>query len=224
MKYFIVLKVLYLMLYYSIILSRPSKFYALSVAIALVAATLGTLITIFTILFSRETKEFPFEALLFHGLSYEEWRTAKEVKQKMDKVHRLTLGEGYSPETVYLILLLTLGLFGLVEYRAQTPEEECDATLGPTPKEGDVLHVNVVNYSQTPIITRTVHTVGRDAAEFAGRRNRYVEHLKNTKYQGATLSRLLFDRVKIVFKRKKLGPRKSKAASSFIKTFGLATS
>jgi hypothetical protein len=47
--------------------------------------------------------------------------------------------------------------------------------------------------------------------------------LKKSHYRGVTLSRLVYDGVHIVFKRKKLGPKRPGRTNAFMQAFGIAT-
>ena len=110
MKYFIVLRAAYLMAYYYILSKRLSKSYVLAVMLACIS---GVIFLFFSVVCNNFWQEgcpgaIPFEALLFHGLSYEEWRTARVVKEKMDRVQTITSGETNTPEDLYLVLLLLL--------------------------------------------------------------------------------------------------------------------
>jgi hypothetical protein len=95
MRYFIVLRAIYLTVYYLKLTKQPSRLYALSVMMASSSGIAFTLFILFLLIFGNTDSKtrFPFESLLFHGLSYEEWRTASEVKKNMDKVEMITKKE-----------------------------------------------------------------------------------------------------------------------------------
>jgi len=175
---------------------------------------------------SKDTKtKFPFEALLFHGLSYEEWRTAKVVKEKMDRVQTITKSEQSLPEDLYLVFLLLFSFSGLVEYRPQTPEEMSDATIGRFPQEGDVLTSYKINLSgKNPEVTEGKTTVDQKEADVsASIKRKHTASLRDSHFQGGTLSRLVYDGVRIVFRRKKLGPKRPARTNAFMRAFGLTT-
>ncbi len=227
MRYFVVLRAIYLMAYYFVLSKRPSKSYVLSVTIASTSGSLLTFFIMFLVVFgSKDTKtRFPFESLLFHGLSYEEWRTAKVVKERMDRVQTITKGEENLPEDFYLVLLLILSFSGLIEHRPETPEERSDAIIGRFPREGEVLRAHTVDPTgQNLEIAETEHQVDRkEAVMFASFKQKHTDTIKNDHYRGTTLSRLVYDGVRIVFLRKKLGPKRPARTNAFMRAFGITT-
>lgn len=229
MKYFVVLNAAYLMVYYFVLIKRPSSSYVLSVVVAGVSGCLSTLFIILLLIFGKKSTEtaLPIYALLSHGLSYEEWRSVKVVKEKMDKVQKITKEENNISKDTYLIYLLILAFSGLVEQRPETPQERSDATLGNMPLEGDSLKcaayaIGSPDENQEPIPVE--HIVDRAEAEkFTAYKHLHVEMMTKKFYQGKTLSRLLYDGVHLVFLRKKLGPKRPAKTKAFAKAFGIAT-
>ncbi len=215
------------MAYYFMLSTRPSKSYMLSVMVACSSGSLFTFFVMFLVVFgSKDTKtRFPFESLLFHGLSYEEWRTAKVVKEKMDKVQTITKGEENLHEDLYFVLLLILSFSGLIEHRPETPEERSDAIIGRLPREGEVLTAHTVDPTGVnPEIAEKEHRVDHKEAEmFASIKQKHTNTIKNDHYRGVTLSRLVYDGVHIVFRRKKLGPKRPARTNAFMGAFGIAT-
>jgi len=228
MRYFIVLRAIYLMAYYFVLSKQPSRLYVLSVLMASSSGIAFTLFILFLLIFGNTDSKtrFPFESLLFHGLSYEEWRTASEVKKNMDKVEMITKGETNLPEDFYFVLLLVLSFSGLVEYRPETPEERFESMLGRLPKEGEVLTSYTVDLSkgEDSVSEMEEHKVDPKEAEmFASIQRKSIESITKNHYQGTTLSRLVYDGVRVVFRRKKLGPKRPKNVNVFMKEFGIAT-
>jgi hypothetical protein len=227
MRYFIVLRAVYLMAYYFVLSKRPSRLYVLSVLMALSSGAAFTFAMIFVLIFGNKDDKikFPFEALLFHGLSYEEWRTASEVKKKMSKGQTNSKGETNLHEDIYLILLLVLSFSGLVEFRPQTPEERSYSLMGKLPKKGDVLTSYTFDPSKgdgSGSEKKEYKVDSKEAEMLASIQQKHVEELLKNHYQGQTLSRLVYDGVLIVFKRKKLGQKRPKNANVFMKAFGVA--
>lgn len=228
MAYFIFLRATYLTMYYFLLSLQPSRLYVLSL---LIASSFSTVFALFILLFlifgNTESKtRFPFEALLFHGLSYEEWRTATEVKKNMDKVEMISKGETNLPEDFYLIILLLFSFYGLVEFRTETPEERSESMLGKFPKEGDILTSYTFDLSEAEGVAseEKEHKVSQKEAEtFASIQQKSIKSITKNHYQGKTLSRLVYDGVRIVFRRKKLGPKRPKSVNSFMKALGIAT-
>lgn len=228
MKYFIVLRAVYLMAYYFKLRKQPSRLYVLSVLMASSSGVARTLSILFLLIFgSTDIKtRFPFESLLFHGLSYEEWRTVSEVKKNMGKVEMITKGETDFPEDFYFVILLILSFSGLIEYRPETPEERFVSTYARLPKEGEVLTSYTVDLSKgkDSVSEKKDHRVDpREAEMFASIQRKGIESITKYHYQGKTLSRLVYDGVRIVFRRKKLGPKRPKNVNVFMKAFGIAT-
>ena len=62
-----------------------------------------------------------------------------------------------------------------------------------------------------------------EAEKFASMQQKHSDIVQMMHYQGSTLSRLVYDGVRIVFRRKKLGPKRPKKASNFMGAFGIAT-
>lgn len=228
MRYFIVLRAIYLMVYYFALSKKPSMLYVLSVLMASSSGITFTLFTLFLMVFGNVDSKtrFPFESLLFHGLSYEEWRTASEVKKNMDKVQTITKGETNLPEDFYFVLLLVLSFSGLIEFRPETPEERSHSVFEKLPKEGEVLTSYTVDLSKSEhsVSEKKEHKVDSKEAEmFASIRRKSIESITKNHYQGRKLSRLVYDGVRIVFRRKKLGSKHPKNANVFMKAFGIAT-
>lgn len=208
--------------------------YVLSLVIASLAGIIHSCFMFLLLIFGNpfEKKEFPFEALLFHGLSYEEWRTAGAVKKKMDKV-QIILDKEITPEgevglseKEYLALLLMLSFSGLVLFRPETPEERFESTLGSFPKEGDVLTSYTLNPSEDANMVsekKERRVDPKEAEMFASLQQKTIETITNKYYQGTTLSRLVYDGVRIVFKRKKIGPKRPKNVSVFMEAFEIPT-
>ncbi len=227
MRYFVVLRAVYLMAYYFVLSKRPSKSYALAVVMACTSSITGALFVMLQLIFgNKDTKtRFPFESLLFHGLSYEEWRTAKVVKEKMDGAQIITKEEQNLSEDLYLVLLLILSFSGLIEHRPETPEERSESIIGRLPREGEVLTAYIVDLTgKNSEITKKEHRVDqREAETFTFIKRKLADFLKDNYYQGMTLSRLVYDGVRIVFRRKKLGPKRPARTSAFMRAFGIAT-
>ena len=228
MRYFLVLRAVYLMAYYFVLSRQPSRLYVLSVLIASSSGVAFTFfITILLVFGSADSeKRFPFESLLFHGLSYEEWRTASDVKKKMDKIQTISKGETKLPEDFYFSLLLVLSFSGLVEFRPETPEERSQSMIGKLPQEGEILTSYTVDLSKSDDAgseTKERRVSPEEAEMFASIQQKHSDILQMMHYQGSTLSRLVYDGVRIVFRRKKLGPKRPKKASNFMSAFGIAT-
>lgn len=226
MKYFTVFRAACLMHYYFVLSKRPSRSYVLSVVIASVLSTLFAFFVILLLIFKSKTTtdRFQFEVFLFHGLSYEEWRTVDVVKKKMDKVREVSMGkhQDYS-EDQYLIALLLFSFLGMIEYRPESPEEKAGVVFGDL-KVGDELRTHRVNTEDSNSeMEETKHRLEpSDVEMFAKSKGAYADFLKDNRYQGATLSRLVYDGVRIVFRRKKLGPKPPARTRSFMKAFGVA--
>lgn len=227
MRYLIILKALYLAQYYFVLSHRPSKMYFLSVIMASFFGIVLVFVVIFLSIFRTRNKgTSPYETFLFHGLSYEEWRTVDEVKKKMEKIRLISKKEDDDDPSgdYYLLRLLILSFFGMVECRPQTPEERSRMVFEGMPKEGETLKTTTYCFSNESdaVITETRREVDRQDAElFAAAQQAYLDYVQQERYQGATLSRLVYDGVCLVFKRKKIGPKPPKKANDFLDAFGI---
>lgn len=144
----------------------------------------------------------------------------------MDKVEMISKGETNLPEDFYLIILLLFSFYGLVEFRTETPEERSESMLGKFPKEGDILTSYTFDLSEAEGVAseEKEHKVSQKEAEtFASIQQKSIKSITKNHYQGKTLSRLVYDGVRIVFRRKKLGPKRPKSVNSFMKALGIAT-
>jgi hypothetical protein len=85
MNYFVIIRTIYLAFYYLILSGRPSKSYTVSLVIAYVSGTFSVIYIIFQLIFGNEGSKprFPFESILFHGLSYEEWSKYSEYHSRI---------------------------------------------------------------------------------------------------------------------------------------------
>ncbi len=212
--------------YYFVLSHRPSKSYTLSIVIASASSTILTFFILLQLIFGTKNPKarLPFESLLFHGLSYEEWRTAKVVKRQMEKVQIITEEEQELPEDLYLVLLLILSFSGVIEHRPMTPDEMSEALIGMLPHKDDVLKSYLVDPTGLRETTEVEHIVGDDEAEtFASLRQTHINEVKDRYYQGKTLSRLVYDGVNLVFRRKKIGPKPPARTNTFLRAFGIAT-
>lgn len=144
----------------------------------------------------------------------------------MDKAETVSKGETNLPEDLYFSLLLVLSFSGLVEYRPETPEERSESIFGGFPKEGEVLTSYTVDLSrgENSVSEKKEHKVNPKEAEvFASIQRKSVESIIKNHYQGRTLSRLVYDGVRIVFRRKKLGQKRPKNTNVFMEAFGIVT-
>ena len=228
MRYFIVLRAYYLAIYYYVLGKQPSRLYVLSVVIASSLGIASILFVLFYLTFGRiyNKRGFPFESLLFHGLSYEEWRNSSKVKKNMDKVQTISKKETNLPEDFYFLLLLVLSFSDLVEFRPETPEEKSLSILGRLPKEGEVFTSYTVDLSKNETSVSEKKECGvnpKEAEMFASIQRESIGSITKNHYQGKTLSRLVHDGVCIVFRRKKLGPKHPKDIKIFMKAFVIAT-
>lgn len=226
-KYLIILRTVYLTNYYSSIGRRPNRSYALSVVISFISSFISSLIILFhEILNKNDIKsKFQFEALLSHGLSFEEWRNAKAVKEKMDRIQEIQGKDEYLPEEIYNLLLMILAFSGMIEYRPETPEEKSRTVVENLPREGEVLtSLSFDSSDENSTPTENERRVSREEARmFESMRQGHIEYLKDKYYKGVTLSRLIFEGVHLVFRRKKIGPKKPTRTQAFMKAFGLNT-
>jgi len=201
------------MAYYFVLSKHPSKSYVLSVTIAIILGSFLTFLSMFRVVFgSIDTKiTFPFESLLLDGLSHEKWLTANAVRNRTRKVRTILRREEDIPEELYFLLLLILSFSGLIEYRPETPEQRSDAIIGKLLQEGEVL-------------TAYTYQVDQEEAEiFTSIKQKRTNTIKNDHYRDATLSRLVYDGVRIVFQRKKLGPKRPARTNAFMQAFGIST-
>lgn len=131
MKQLIVLRSFYLVDYYLSLRNSKSKSYRLAVVTACASGIIHSFSVMFQLFFaSNETKSrLPFESILLHGLSYEEWLTAKMVKEKVGQAESIARAEQALPEDLYLLFLLILSFSELVEYRLQNPAEISDVEI-----------------------------------------------------------------------------------------------
>jgi hypothetical protein len=173
---------------------------------------------------SVKNSNFPFEALLSHGLSYYEWRSSNAVKLKMDTAFATSNQNKDLDSDFYLALLLILAFSGLVEYRVETPEERTESIIGRLPREGEIISSYTVERKDgvVTVSDRQEHKVDKESSEiFSQLQKQQIESIERKHYQGKTLSRLVFDGVRIVFKRKKLGTKIPKKTMNFMETFGV---
>lgn len=230
MRYLTLLRAHYLATYFFVISTRPSRSYLFSLMIACASGFVSVFLVFFLLAFGKKVNQniktrFPFEAFLFHGLSYEEWRTADMVRGKMETNRQVTQGTSNLPEDVYLPVLLILSFAGLVEYRPQTPEERSEADIGKMPQEGEVLTTYTFDPTgaNSELGQEEERSVSPDEAEvYAAMKRAHVRFVEQTRYGGSTLSRLVYDGVHIVFKRKKIGPKPPARTSAFMRAFGIA--
>lgn len=218
MNIFTAIKAFYLLVYYIFLSNRPFKGYFASVVIAHLVSFMTIFLFIFILFFGKNNKKrFHYEALFSHGLSYEEWRPADEIKSRMDKIQIISKGESHISLDTYYSFLLFLSFSGLADFRIETPEERADHFLGKVTKEGDnfILHLKGLKLN--------VNNDSESALKIEALRQQYIASVNEEIYCGKTLSRLVYNGARIVFKRKHIGTKHPEKIDKIVNLFGIVT-